>query len=398
MAAAAEFPVLAMYASGPNAANTLEQFANQPVEKLGETLWREAQTRLENIETLRGELDSYEPLANKQILQLVLGKPDLRPWQKKVGRDFAAAVQDKAESNKMFWQMIAIGIGLIAALPTGGSSAAIAITAVAAISGAAVATYNAYEAWQQYRVEKAGAKTDLDKARNISKEEPSFFWVAVEIIGAGLELGAAAAAFKSVVKVIKEAKHTRDVLKMAEAIEAAAPPASRSAITARAAGEVGPEAVAEMIVAEGRKFRSGDLAKIKASLEQSALEGWTEAYDAMAANNKIRPLTEEALHAELARIPAKEPHRFRNPAASTRSRTSLLTRWCMPARRGWASSSTDSGPSSKRCPPRSGSFARWIGRASAARSGQRWPGCGRRAMRISRTTSPGTTAIRSRRT
>ena len=315
LAATQEFPVLAIYASGDDAASKLSAFSSQPVESLGETIWREAKTRLENIETVRGDLGGrFNPLLNAKIRDLTLGQEGTTAWQKRVGADYISEVKSKAEDDKMFWATIAIGLGLIAAIPTGGSSVAAGIGTAAAVAGAALSVYNAYEHWAEYQVQSASAKTDFAKAQSISQEEPSYLWLAIEIIGAGLEVAGAAIAFKSLVTTIKEAKRTRDVLKMAEAIESAAPPASRSAITARAAGEVGPEAVAEMIVAEGTKFRSGDLGKIKASLEQSALEGWTEAYDAMAGQGKIRPLTEEALHAELARIPAKEPHRFRNMA------------------------------------------------------------------------------------
>jgi hypothetical protein len=316
MAATQEFPVLAIYASGEDAVTQLLSFASQPVEQLGETIWREARTRLENIETIRADLGGkYDPLKSPQIVKLVLGREGLKSWQKRVGQDYVDARASKAEDDKMFWATVAIGLGIVAAIPTGGASiAASAIGTAAGIAGAALSIYNAYEHWKEYQLQSAAAKTDFAKAQSLSKDEPSFFWLALDIIGAGLELGAAAIAFKSLVGAIKEVRRSKNLLKLIEAVDAAAPPGCASKVKATVAGELGPEAVTELIVAEGAKFRSGDLAKVRASLEQSALEGWAEAYDALAARGRIQPLSEESLHAALKGYPPHDPHRFKNLA------------------------------------------------------------------------------------
>jgi hypothetical protein len=98
-------------------------------------------------------------------------------------------------------------------------------------------------------------------------------------------------------------------------VESVAPAGSVSKIKATVAGELGPEAVEELIVAEGAKFRSGDIAKIRASLEKSALEGWTEAYDVLAGERKIRPLTQEAVIEALSEFPSSNPARWPNRGA-----------------------------------------------------------------------------------
>ncbi|MFH0781765.1 MAG: DUF4157 domain-containing protein [Pseudomonadota bacterium] len=308
MAGTKQFPILAIYATGPSAAAQLAGFAAQPPEQMGETIWREARTRLDNIETVRGELGGrFNPLFNKRILDLTLAREDVKPWQKRVGRDYADSVKEKAESDEMFWTTIAIGLGLIAAIPTGGVSvAASAIGTAALVAGTALSIYNVYEQWNEYNLQSAAAKTDFAKAEALAKDEPSFLWLAIGIIGTGLELGAAAFAFKGLVAAVKEARTSRDVLKMAEAVDSIAPPSIALDIKAKVVAEIGPEKAMEMVLAEGEKFRCGDLTKIRASLEQAAIDGWSDAYDALASQSKIRPLTEDALEAALSHLPSND--------------------------------------------------------------------------------------------
>ncbi len=266
MAATREFPVLAMYASGPDAANQLESFGNQPVEQLGETIWREARTRLDNIETIRSGLGKqFDPLSNHRIVQMVLDKEGTKPWQKRVGQDEVAAVKEKAEDNQMFWATLAMGLGIIAALPTGGTSiAAAGIVTAAAVAGAALTAYNAYEHWKDYQVQSAGAKTDFDKAQSISKDEPSFFWLALDILAAGVDVIGAAAAFKNLVKVVKEVRATKDLAQFAKTVDAVAPPSVRPKLKAKIAEELGPRAQAELAAAEKLKVAAAEKGVTKA--------------------------------------------------------------------------------------------------------------------------------------
>lgn len=208
MAATQKFPILAMYASGENVAARLDAFASQPVEQLGETIWRESRRRLENIKTVRSELGGrFNPLFNQRILDLTLAKEDVKGWQKRIGRDHVAAAKGKAEEDQMFWTAIAIGLGLIAAIPTGGTSlVAAGLVTAAGIAGAALSVYNAYEHWHEYQLQSAAAETDYAKAEALAKDEPSLLWLAIDIIGAGLELGAAAAAFRALSTTVKAAK------------------------------------------------------------------------------------------------------------------------------------------------------------------------------------------------
>ena len=87
-----------------------------------------------------------------------------------------------------------IVIGLALAIPTGGGSLGVAV----AVGGAAYGAYQAVQSLDRYSYEMALASTDMDKrARVISAEEPSAFWLALDLAGAILDGHQALQAFKA---------------------------------------------------------------------------------------------------------------------------------------------------------------------------------------------------------
>lgn len=316
LAATGQFPVLAIYASGKSPAAALEGFADTPPQDLGEIIWRESQDRLSNIETVRSELGGrYNSLLNDHIVGMVLAQEGVASWQKRVAEDHIVGIREAEVADATFMATLAIGLGLIAAIPTGGSSLAAGIVVAAAASGAALAVYNAYEHWVRFQLKSAAGETDYAKAKALCQEEgESWLWLALEIVGAVAEMTAALAVFKNLVTVIKQARASKNVLSMAEAVDSVAPPGSAMPIKAHVADEFGPAAIDELIVAEGAKFRSGDLLKVRASLEHAAYQGWDDAYDALAAQGKIRPLTSESLIAHLKKYSANDSN-YSNLAA-----------------------------------------------------------------------------------
>ncbi len=276
VAATQEFPLLAMYASGADAAARLAAFAAQPAEQLGQTIWGEASKRLANIETVRGELGGrFNPLFNQRIVDLTLGKEEMPAWQKRVGRDQVAAAKAKAEEDKEFWTVIAIGLGLIAAIPTGGASlAAAGIATAVGIAGAALSVYNAYEHWQEYQLQMAATATDFAKAEALAKDEPSLFWLAIDIIGAGLDLGAAAMAFKALGKVMKAAQagDVAAALKVVQVTDSAGiTGAAKNKIVGEAVAGLSEEAIeqtARTMAHSGGMRRQEYLARLMADLTE----------------------------------------------------------------------------------------------------------------------------------
>ncbi|WP_250002258.1 DUF4157 domain-containing protein [Actinoplanes sp. M2I2] len=83
---------------------------------------------------------------------------------------------------------LAIGLGL---LSFGGGTVAV----LGAVGGAALSTGSAYVHVQKYLRESAAAGSALDRAKALSSQEPSWFWLAVDIAAAILDLGMAAKVF-----------------------------------------------------------------------------------------------------------------------------------------------------------------------------------------------------------
>ncbi len=60
------------------------------------------------------------------------------------------------------------------------------------IPAAAISTVSAIQHYQEYQLQSAMNQSDFDKAKVISQQEPSLFWLAMDIIGAIGDIGAAA--------------------------------------------------------------------------------------------------------------------------------------------------------------------------------------------------------------
>lgn len=104
---------------------------------------------------------------------------------------------------------------LVLAIPSGGTS----LGAAAAVGTFAISAYQAMESLSKYQLEEALANTDLDKrAYAIASEEPSLFWVALDVVFAVADGAAALKAFRA---LKSDAKLALAVEKEAEAAEAA---------------------------------------------------------------------------------------------------------------------------------------------------------------------------------
>jgi len=104
---------------------------------------------------------------------------------------------------------LAIGLGL---LSFGGGTVAV----LAAVGGAALSSGTAYAHVQKYVRESAAAGSALDRAKALSSQEPSLFWLAVDIAAAIFDLGMAAKAFtalKSSAKAVQAGRKSVEALK-----------------------------------------------------------------------------------------------------------------------------------------------------------------------------------------
>ena len=93
--------------------------------------------------------------------------------------------------------LIAVGLGLLSAIPTGGSGLIAGVAAGAAVLGTAYSLATLYDDYQDYSLASAEHLSTLDQAEAISQEEPSLMWLAGDLLDVGLNIVGAASAFKT---------------------------------------------------------------------------------------------------------------------------------------------------------------------------------------------------------
>lgn len=194
-----DYPVLAAYSTTDNAAAQLDALANKSSADMAESLYKTIDERLKNIETVRSEVgDRFNPWKHPQIVALTKARLGVPAWKQKVIDEKAAAVRSgEGEEDKKVWATIAIGLGLLAAIPTGGSSLLAGVAAAGAIVGTAYSLNTLYEHYKDYQLASAETGMTLDKAQAISQDEPDLVWLAFDLLDLGLNVVGAMAAFKT---------------------------------------------------------------------------------------------------------------------------------------------------------------------------------------------------------
>jgi hypothetical protein len=163
---------------------------------------------LDNIKEARGKMTAEKiwelPIIidrTKQVLGVRAGEGAedlLKERMETIG-------SDKMMSN-MLVMALGIGFGLVAAAGTGG------LALLALVGGAAVSTYSAAQHWSEYSFQRAASDSAIDPAQVISKDDPSLLWLAVDLIAAGLDIGAAAIAFRNMARAFAAAVKTEKAL------------------------------------------------------------------------------------------------------------------------------------------------------------------------------------------
>lgn len=203
----AEFPALARYRDeGQLERVTQEHFGPRQV------AW-DLDENLENIAATRTALhDDLSVFRLPQIVALVNQQMMVAPdsMRARIVADRVANAQPSV-FEAVAASVLAIGLGLLAAVPTGGASVGVATTVTAAqIAGIALEGYLVYEAVRQYQLDSALSGTDPQKARALAQREPSLFWLAVSVVSAGVAGAAALKTFDDLVEGRRLALASRD--------------------------------------------------------------------------------------------------------------------------------------------------------------------------------------------
>lgn len=196
-AAELRHPILVSYKLDPLAPNTPEALANLGATSSttqAATLAQQINEKLDNIATVQDRVltDWSKVWDLPNVLEAAKQWPDIHNYP-----GLGPGVRDTVIAEKrnevaldqelvaMFSGIALFALAVVAALPTGGMS----VGAATAVSAAGVAeegllAFTALQSVERYQFQSAAAGTDFDQAKAISQDEPSLFWVALDVVAA----------------------------------------------------------------------------------------------------------------------------------------------------------------------------------------------------------------------
>jgi hypothetical protein len=123
-------------------------------------------------------------------------------------------VLNAKEKDEKRWELIKnIFLGALAfGLAISGNPAALVVAA-------GISSYTAITHIQEYATKKIMAGTAFDRAQALSADDPSFFWLALDIVGAIVDASAAAKALSTLKPLVKETLVITDAAKQAEKLK-----------------------------------------------------------------------------------------------------------------------------------------------------------------------------------
>ncbi len=260
---AAKFPVLAAFKDDPDQMASIGEKGASP-----DTATLIAKNLLEKRKNIKETQDNLEggKLSVWSLPNVIAGT---KTKMHLAAGSFEAKIVDEYKSDKDTSEMVkkialgAIGaaLGIISAVATAGGS--LVIAAGAAGAGAVISTEQLMESVQDYQVTSAAANTDMDKAKAVSQSDASLFWVAVDLIAAGMDLAAAGAAFKAMAAPIhaaieakiaaktvltaeKTGQETAEAAKLANAVDEVEKAAHGAAVPEKATAQIKAEVQGEL--------------------------------------------------------------------------------------------------------------------------------------------------------
>jgi hypothetical protein len=241
----AEFPILAAYASGDDISEdnleTLQKLAAGKSPPATEMIGKEIKTRLEHIADVRDDILNNHGKETKiwRIPRVIDGTRAITGATPSTM--YGRLVDDKVEDEAPgIWTSILLGLLQLVLVLLAPATGGVSLIGAAAISvGQAYAHFREYERAQMLRGTDFGALA-------LSTEDPSLFWLAVDIVGAGIDVGAAAGAALNLFRALAPAARAARAAKTAEAVEEAARSLERTA------SELGGEALAKAVGRDAR--------------------------------------------------------------------------------------------------------------------------------------------------
>ncbi|MCA9595084.1 MAG: DUF4157 domain-containing protein [Myxococcales bacterium] len=244
------YPILGAFGEGNEGG--LGTISKGPSDDAAKVLSAEINERLANIETVRGAIGGGVNIWKlRKILAATLADEGIQAGTEKaiVVRDHASDIASDEALTSLALTVLSVGLSILAAataVPTGGASL-VAAGAMGASLGIGFAQL--LKDVEDYQLESAAANTDFDKARAISAEEPSLFWLALSIVGVVFDVADAISVFGKLSGKVTKVLATTTVDEFESALET---------LKAEARASKGGEALAEGVSDVVRKIHGGE--------------------------------------------------------------------------------------------------------------------------------------------
>ncbi len=200
-------PALGLYTEQPGAAAKLTALSTMSDETLANDVGAQGKKRLENIEEVRPEIGKRFTVWRQTHLRRVsLDQMHATNFQREAVDWKARGVARQDADDSMYFGLLAIGLGLLTLIPTGGTNLLAGIAAAAASAGASLSMYQLNQTMADYNLASAANATDFEKAKAISDDDADGFQLAMDIVGAIGDVIGAAAAYKALLPVVKATK------------------------------------------------------------------------------------------------------------------------------------------------------------------------------------------------
>ena len=198
----------------------LRSLANAKPEQVERLLKGPFTTVLESIAKTRRNIvtGKLTPLTLPAVIQETkaeLGIAKGSPLEA-IADDAVKRAQADATLKNIALAALAIGLGLLAAIPTGGSSLAAGLATAGTIGGVGLSAYGVVKSVQEFQAKSAAKYSALDLAKAISQEDPSLFWLAVDVVAGILDLGMAYKALKGIGRAYKAVEAGKGSLQQVE--------------------------------------------------------------------------------------------------------------------------------------------------------------------------------------
>jgi hypothetical protein len=183
---APQFPVLA------DAKLDLKAVAHADDATLAKLLQEDAEARLRDIDKARHSLAADPDLVWQMEGALAKARSAMGIVE---GSIFDQILQDAAHDrqiDELFENLLIVALAIGLGVLSGGTGT---VAVLAATAGAGLSTYQALTHVQKFLITQAAAGTAFDRAQALTAEDPSYFWLAVDIAAAILDVGMAAKAF-----------------------------------------------------------------------------------------------------------------------------------------------------------------------------------------------------------